>query len=359
MDMHLTAIGRVRSSIGSRAESPKMEHEGAPDAWIDIDPAFAPALDTLAEGQEIIVFTWLHLSDRGYLQVHPRGDVTRPKKGVFNTRSPDRPNPIGMHRVRILARKAHQALHVYPLEALDGTPVIDIKPVARRSGSSQEQDFVDWGPSIPWEQATAMRDLLARSVASGLLAGVHGNASIRHGHTVIMTCRGTAKGRLAPGDLTALDLESGKRLSPGRPSSEAPMHLALYDAFESVGAVLHTHPPHVLALELTVGQDGFLNLPLFEAPVWRDSICFVPELQPGSEAMAQAVAEAATQAAARQGACRAAILSRHGMVVWGETLSEAVNTTETIEALARIQLLAKDSPFSQYSASWPNTPFSA
>jgi tRNA-Thr(GGU) m(6)t(6)A37 methyltransferase TsaA len=103
--------------------------EGAPDAWVEIDPAFAEALKGVAAGDDVVVLTWLHLARRDVQQVHPRDDPDRPLAGVFATRSQDRPNPIGLHRVRVLAIEAPFRMHVTPLEAVDGTPVIDIKPV--------------------------------------------------------------------------------------------------------------------------------------------------------------------------------------------------------------------------------------
>jgi tRNA-Thr(GGU) m(6)t(6)A37 methyltransferase TsaA len=125
----LRPIGVVRSRLTTREEAPRQGSEGAPEAWVEIDPAFADALAGVAAGSEIILLTWLHLSRRDVLEVHPRGDPEKPLAGVFATRSPDRPNPIGLHRVQVLERKAPARLRVRPLEALDGTPVVDIKPV--------------------------------------------------------------------------------------------------------------------------------------------------------------------------------------------------------------------------------------
>ena len=128
--LRLAPIGRVRSPLASREQAPKFEDEDAPQAWIDLDPALVPALDGLAPGQRIQLFTWLHLSDRNTLRVHPRGNPETPMRGVFATRSPDRPNPIGLHEVTILDIQGASLL-VDGLEALDGTPVVDIKPVVR------------------------------------------------------------------------------------------------------------------------------------------------------------------------------------------------------------------------------------
>jgi tRNA-Thr(GGU) m(6)t(6)A37 methyltransferase TsaA len=132
----LRPIGVVRSQLTAREEAPMQGSEGAPEAWVEIDPAFAEALTGVAKGSEIILLTWLHLSHRDTLKVHPRGDLEKPLAGVFATRSPDRPNPIGLHRVHVLETAAPARLRVWPLEALDGTPVLDIKPVLPSSVGS-------------------------------------------------------------------------------------------------------------------------------------------------------------------------------------------------------------------------------
>ena len=123
----LSTIGRIRSPIRRPDEAPRQGDEGAPEAWIELQDGLAPATDGLEAGDTIVVLTWLHLADRHVLQVHPRDDEARPLTGVFATRSPDRPNPIGLHEVTILDVRATQ-LRVAGLEAVDGTPVLDIKP---------------------------------------------------------------------------------------------------------------------------------------------------------------------------------------------------------------------------------------
>lgn len=125
----LRPIGRVRSILKRRAEAPKQGFEGAPDAWLQIEPAFVRGLDGIKAGQEVIILTWLHEADREVLAVHPRDDPMTPLTGVFATRSADRPNPIGLHRVKVLNIENGGSLVVQGLEAIDGTPVIDIKPV--------------------------------------------------------------------------------------------------------------------------------------------------------------------------------------------------------------------------------------
>lgn len=122
------AVGRVSSPLTDRASAPKQGDEGAPEAVLEFDPAVAAGLDGLRPGDEALLLTWLDRADRGVLAVHPRGDPARPREGVFNTRSPDRPNPIGLHRIRILAVDGPR-LRVADLEALDGTPILDLKPV--------------------------------------------------------------------------------------------------------------------------------------------------------------------------------------------------------------------------------------
>ena len=121
-------VGRVRSPLADRAAAPKQADEGAPPARIEIDPAFAAALDGLAAGADVLVLTWLDRASRDVLTTRPRDDPDRAEQGVFATRSPDRPNPIGLHRVRITAVEG-TSVGVDALEALDGTPVLDLKPV--------------------------------------------------------------------------------------------------------------------------------------------------------------------------------------------------------------------------------------
>jgi tRNA-Thr(GGU) m(6)t(6)A37 methyltransferase TsaA len=122
----LTPIGHVESPLTDPASAPKQGFEGSPDAWLVLEPWVLDGLDGLAPGDEIIVLTWLHLAGRDVLRVHPRDDVSKPQRGVFRTRSQDRPNPIGLHRVRVEAIDGTR-LRVSDLEAVDGTPVVDIK----------------------------------------------------------------------------------------------------------------------------------------------------------------------------------------------------------------------------------------
>ena len=125
----LRPVGIVHSSLRSCEGCPKQGREGAPDAWLEIYTAFAEAFDGIAVGSDILILTWLHKGRRDLLKVHPRGNPSEPLRGVFATRSADRPNPIGLHRVEVLEFQKPARIRVRPLEALDGTPIIDIKPV--------------------------------------------------------------------------------------------------------------------------------------------------------------------------------------------------------------------------------------
>lgn len=128
MDFPARAIGRVESRLTDSAAAPKQGREGAPDAWIAFEPDVLEGLDSIRPGDRVVVLTWLDRARRDVLSVHPRDDPSNPLTGVFSTRSADRPNPIGLHEVEVLARDGAR-LHVRPLEALDGTPVLDLKPV--------------------------------------------------------------------------------------------------------------------------------------------------------------------------------------------------------------------------------------
>jgi tRNA-Thr(GGU) m(6)t(6)A37 methyltransferase TsaA len=127
-NFEVTAIGRVESPLTDLESAPRQADEGAPEAWLVFEPEVLEGLRSIRPGDEVIVITWLDRARRDVLSVHPRGDTSRAQEGVFSTRSPHRPNPIGLHRVEITAIDGRR-LRVRHLEALDGTPIIDVKPI--------------------------------------------------------------------------------------------------------------------------------------------------------------------------------------------------------------------------------------
>jgi len=128
-------IGVIRSELATREAAPKQGSEGGIDAWLEILPPYAEGVEGIAAGKDVILVTWFHKASRNRLKVHPRGDKHRPLTGVFSTRSPDRPNPLGLHRVTVREISGNR-LRVGPIEAIDGTPVVDIKPVLPQSADS-------------------------------------------------------------------------------------------------------------------------------------------------------------------------------------------------------------------------------
>jgi tRNA-Thr(GGU) m(6)t(6)A37 methyltransferase TsaA len=130
IEARLRPIGVIRSVLIDRAAAPKQGSEGAPDAWLDVHAWASRGVRGLDVGDEIIVITWFHQAERDVLQVHPRGDLRNPLTGVFATRSPDRPNPLGLHTVTVHAIEGNR-LRIGPIEAIDGTPVVDLKPVLK------------------------------------------------------------------------------------------------------------------------------------------------------------------------------------------------------------------------------------
>ena len=128
----LKPIGTIRSQIKNTEDAPLFYTEGAPKAYLELRPAYWGGLEGMKVGNEVVVITWLHRAGRDALKVHPRGDASRPLTGVFLTRSPNRPNPLGLHRAKVLAID-QGCLLIDPIEVIDGTPVIDIKPVVEQS----------------------------------------------------------------------------------------------------------------------------------------------------------------------------------------------------------------------------------
>jgi tRNA-Thr(GGU) m(6)t(6)A37 methyltransferase TsaA len=128
-------IGVIRSELTEREAAPRQGYEGAPDAWVEVNSAVVEGLEGISVGSEIILITWFHKAHRDILKLHPRRDKSKPMTGVFSTRSPDRPNPLGLHRVTVLEITGNR-LKVKSIEAIDGTPVADIKPLLTQTMDS-------------------------------------------------------------------------------------------------------------------------------------------------------------------------------------------------------------------------------
>lgn len=334
MEMYLQRIGVVHSALKNIEECPKQGNEGAPEAWVEIYDEFLAGLDGLAEGQLITLATWLHEADRSYLAVHPRGDETIPKRGVFATRSPDRPNPIGLHQVRILGIKQNR-LRVFPLEALNGTPIVDIKSYRIPRKEEHEALFETWGSGIPSREANSIRDACSRAWSRRLLSGFNGNVSIRiqtaTSDTCLITCSGSPKGALGTDDLALVDITTGNVLSGKAPSSEGAMHLEIYRNQPEAQSVVHTHPPKLLALGVLVPATSCLVLPIFESDLIRERLTTIPDHAPGTMELAIAAGEAACTH-------EAILMERHGLVCWGKDPIQALSLSEEIEHLASVHL---------------------
>jgi L-fuculose-phosphate aldolase len=328
VDISLVPVGVVVSSLKTRSECPKQGMGSCPEAWIEVDASFVPALHRLEAGEKILVVTWLHQGNREKLQCHPQGNPSLPVHGVFATRSPDRPNPLGLHEVEIRTIQDNRLL-VHPLEVIDGTPVVDIKPVLGRGGRRKSDFFSTQERAAVDRLIRAGRDGWQR----GLLNGFNGNLSERVGAKAVITATGSAKGHLTGDDFCLVDIATGEHLAGPAPSSESPVHLEVYRNCPHVSAVVHTHPPGLLALDLRVKPGELLSLELFEAGVFRDKLTVVPPMQPGTRELGEAVGRAA-------GKCPAVLMDRHGLVCTGRTVIEALGLGEEIEALAGIQLQA-------------------
>lgn len=324
MDTTLTIIGHVRSPFTRLEDCPKQYTEGAPEAVIEISPAFATALMGLEPGHDILILTWLHKASRDCLQVHPRGDLGRPMRGVFSTRSPVRPNPLGLHHCRILALDGLR-ITVDRMEVLDGTPVVDLKSIDSETTTAER-----WGANIPTPMAHEIREACAAGWQRGLFSGFNGNVSMRFGDMMIVTRSGAAKGFLSPGTLTTVDIASGTTTGPGPASSEAPVHLEIYRRVPQARAVVHTHPPNLLALNVKTGGVA-LDLPLYEAGFYKAKLTALPPMQPGTTELGQAVGQAATTH-------EAVFMGHHGLVVHAATPLAALALSEELDALAGILL---------------------
>lgn len=329
MDFTLVPIGRVSSPLKSLEDCPKQGGDDGPAARICVDPRYLRGLLGLAPGREVEVLTWLHLADRDRLTGRARNNPDNPERGVFSLRSPHRPNPIGLHRVRILGLDLDQGvLEVFALEVLDGTAVLDIKSVLGDAAGGPP-----WGPRVSAQEAGMLREAGERAWVRGLVGGCNGNFSLRQGGAMIITVSSSAKGRLVPGDLVAVDLATGQALGPGTASTEAALHRAVYASQPKALAVIHVHPPHMLALSLAKPGEDFMNLTLYEARHWSRQMVRLPAQKPGSEELARQVGRASL-------GYPALFMDNHGLVCWGRDVFEALALAEELEGLARVSCLA-------------------
>jgi L-fuculose-phosphate aldolase len=245
-------------------------------------------------------------------------------RGIFSTRSPDRPTPIGLHPVRIVGREGLR-LQVHPLEVIDGTPVIDIKP--DNSSAAPAPNSPPWSiPTRAIHPAGRARRLAARAFRRIQRQREHAPGRTRghHGH-------GQRQGTSHPADLAVIDLATGAPLSSARASSELAVHLEIYRNQPRALAIVHTHPPRLLALSLR-GDAPLLDLPLFEGRAFASRLTRVAPLQPGTPELGQAVGQA----------CRnfeAVFMDNHGLVCWGESMTLALGLAEELESLAGIAMM--------------------
>lgn len=323
--MEPRSVGTVRSPLRTRAECPKFGDASLPPVWIDLFPEFEAAATDLQIGDALVVLTWMHEGDQSVLRCHPRGNTALPLRGIFSTRSPDRPTPIGLHNVRLVGRDGLR-VQVHPLEVIDGTPVVDIKPDTRGKGVAQ-----DFPALVTPEAGQAIMAAGRDGWMRGLFAGFNGNISVRHGARVIITATGSAKGHLQPQDLAVVDIYSGAHLSSALASSELAVHLDVYRSQPQAHAIVHTHPPRLSALAVLRGISALHELPLFEGQVFAHKLTSVAPMPPGTADLGRAVGEAATTHPA-------VYMEQHGLVCWGESVVQALGLSEELESLAGIAL---------------------
>ena len=189
-----------------------------------------------------------------------------------------------------------------------------------------------WPKGIPAREAEQIREICRLAREKGLLAGFNGNASMRIGETALITRSGTAKGMLRHDDLSLVRLHDSRILHGRAPSSEYPLHAAMYAAQPAALSILHTHPPKLLAIAAMLPREERLILPVFEAKPLREQMAWAGEHPPGTPELAQAAAECSRE-------YKAIWLERHGLAAWGENLVEALALSEELEHLAGIQLM--------------------
>ncbi len=322
MNFDLKPIGFVKTVYQKREDCPHQADPDSPPAFLVIDREFLDGIRMLSPGDELIVLTWLHLSRRDVLLCHPRRNKDLPLHGVFATRSPDRPNPIGFHVVKLLDIKDN-ILTIHPIEVVNNTPVLDIKPFKLRGAKHVSQ-----------EELKLFQEVGYRAWQKGLLSGFGGNISIRKEKGIIITRSKVSKGYLDIEDIGFLSFEEDFK-SRGF-SIESLLHIRIYQNQPQANAVLHTHPTYLLALSLT--QKGkkklFSDLPLFEAKFFLPMLTKVPSIEPGSEELAEEVGKASVN-------YKAIFLENHGLVCWEKDLKKALALSEEIENIAKISYLIK------------------
>ncbi|WP_027361902.1 tRNA (N6-threonylcarbamoyladenosine(37)-N6)-methyltransferase TrmO [Halodesulfovibrio aestuarii] len=323
MTAEVQFIGRVRTQFDDLEKCPKQGNEGGKEAWVEVAPEFVNALAGLTVGQSIDLLTWFHKADRTTMKVHPRGDRSRSERGVFSTRSPARPNPIGVHTVTILEITENK-VRVEPLEALDKTPLIDIKKTPTPANLITPVD-------IRHQDIDEITQVCRSAWSRRLFSGFNGNASVRLGDACLMTATGSAKGCLEPKDFVLVDIASGKILAGSKPSSEGEMHLEIYRNQPKARAILHTHPPKILALGVLVEPAKMLKLPIFETDLIGSRMTTAPAFAPGTVELAQATGKAAITH-------DAVYMEKHGLVCWADTLGHALSLSEELEHLASIHV---------------------
>lgn len=327
MKINLEIIGYAYTGISDLSALPGQGTESGPVATVEIEPGYCEALEGLAPGREIDILTWLHRAGRDVLQTHPQGRREQPLKGVFALRSPHRPNPIGLHRARVLEFSPPGRFTVSPLEVLDKTPIVDIKPAIRDMNLD-----APWGPFVPAELGEQIARVGRDAWLAGLVRGFNGNISIKTKTAVVVTAGGSCLGRLGPGDITAVDPDSGEPFGGARPTSELPMHLAVYRRNPKVHAIVHTHPPYLLAMSCIPGHRDPFPSSLYETGLFAEGMTKVPPLTPGSPELAEAVGKAAKDRPA-------VFMGRHGLVCAGTDPDLALTLSEELESLARIKWL--------------------
>lgn len=319
-------IGQVKSSYFTTKDCPFQGDATCPPTMITVLPQFTEGLHQLKAGQEIIIITYLDKADRDILQCKPRNDPDKPLHGVFATRSPNRPNPLGLHQVKILAI-SNNTITVHPLEVLDKTPVLDIKPVLKSGNLPHEIE-----KHFSRHEINSIIQASSQAFSKGLLNGLNGNLSLKQNGLVLITASGQVKGSLNLNSLSVLDEATGKIVAgEARPSTESEMHLEIYRNQPKAKAIAHTHPINILALSEVYGKFSLQHINLFEGKELISKLAYVHGHQPGSMELAK---NAGLAAANHQ----CIVMNSHGLTCWGENIHQAVAFADELEALAKIEL---------------------